>query len=78
MGILQLSCHSNNKQHRRNLGFRFGELKLTRIGLPFVAVSCRVGKQMIWRTTAKEKTSMLQNIQNKKLIVHACMHFASS
>jgi len=35
------------------------------VSLPFVSVSCHVGKQTIWRMTAKEETSALQNIHTQ-------------
>ena len=38
--------------------------------IPFVAVNCHVGKQVMWRTTTKE-TSTLQNKYNSKLL-HWC------
>jgi len=33
----------------------------------FVLMSCRVGIQLIWRTTAKMETSTLQNIYTTKI-----------
>jgi len=40
------------------------------VKLPFLSVSCHVGKLIIWRTTVKEETSTLQNVQDIHLPVY--------